>query len=88
MITQRVRSSKTPLQSPLVPHKCSPIQENPRSTPIDFKVPEAFRRASKTSAVQNNIKLNELLFYAFAELNVQDSDLRMRTCRRAAILGL
>lgn len=44
------------------------------SSPLNFKVPEEFRREFKTYAAQHNMKLNELLFHAFSTLKKQDSE--------------
>jgi len=44
------------------------------SSPLNFKVPEEFRREFKTYAAQHNMKLNELLFHAFSTLKAQDSE--------------
>jgi hypothetical protein len=44
----------------------------PNSTPLNFKVPEEFRRDFKTYAAQHNMKLNQVLFDAFAALKEKD----------------
>ncbi len=43
------------------------------STPLNFKVPEEFRREFKTYAAQHNMKLNQVLFDAFAALKEKDA---------------
>jgi len=43
------------------------------SSPLNFKVPEEFRREFKTYAAQHNKKLNQLLFDAFAALKEKDA---------------
>jgi hypothetical protein len=42
------------------------------STPLNFKVPEEFRREFRTYAAQHNKKLNQVLFDAFAALKEKD----------------
>lgn len=42
-----------------------------RATPLNFKVPENFRREFKTYAAQHNKKLNQLLYEAFAALKAK-----------------
>ena len=44
----------------------------PNTTPLNFKVSEEFRREFKTYAAQHNMKLNQLLFNAFAALKEKD----------------
>ena len=43
------------------------------STPLNFKVPEEFRREFKIYAAQHNMKLNQVLFDAFAALKEKDA---------------
>ena len=45
----------------------------PNLTPLNFKVSEEFRREFKTYAAQHNMKLNQLLFDAFAALKEKDA---------------
>jgi len=47
-------------------------RKTPNSTPLNFKVPIEFRREFKTYAAQHNMKLNQLLFNAFAALKEKD----------------
>lgn len=42
--------------------------ETTKGTPLNFKVSAEFRREFKTYAAQNNMKLNQLLYEAFAAL--------------------
>lgn len=44
------------------------------SSPLNFKVSEEFRREFKTYAAQHNMKLNQLLFHAFAALKERDTE--------------
>jgi len=44
------------------------------SMPLNFKVPVDFRREFKTYAAQQNKKLNQLLFDAFAALKERDAE--------------
>jgi hypothetical protein len=44
------------------------------SIPLNFKVPEEFRREFKTYAAQHNMKLNQVLFDAFAALKEKDAE--------------
>jgi hypothetical protein len=41
------------------------------SMPLNFKVPDDFRREFKTYAAQHNKKLNQLLYEAFAALKAK-----------------
>jgi len=41
--------------------------------PLNFKVSEEFRREFKTYAAQHNMKLNQVLFDAFAALKESDA---------------
>jgi hypothetical protein len=41
------------------------------NTPLNFKVPQDFRREFKTYAAQHNKKLNQLLYEAFAALKAK-----------------
>ena len=42
------------------------------SIPLNFKVPEEFRREFRTYAALHNMKLNQVLFNAFAALKEKD----------------
>ncbi len=42
--------------------------------PLNFRVPETFRREFKTYAAQHDMKLNELLRLSFAALRRQNGD--------------
>jgi hypothetical protein len=42
-----------------------------KATPLNFKVPEDFRREFKTYAAQHNKKLNQLLYESFAALKAR-----------------
>jgi hypothetical protein len=42
------------------------------TTPLNFKVPLDFRREFKTYAAQHNIKMNQLLYEAFAALKARN----------------
>jgi len=42
--------------------------------PLNFKVPADFRRDSKTYAAQQNKKLNQLLYEAFAALKAKNAE--------------
>ena len=74
MTMHEVKSRKTSLQA--APHSEQPPanQKTPNSSPLNFKVPEEFRREFKTYAAQHNMKLNELLFHAFSTLKEHDSE--------------
>ncbi len=47
--------------------------ETKNTSPLNFKVPAEFRREFKTYAAQHNMKLNQLLFEAFAALKEKDA---------------
>ena len=66
--TPRKTSSQNVSHSGQEPTKRQP----PNSTPLNFKVTEEFRREFKTYAAQHNMKLNQLLFDAFAALKEKD----------------
>ena len=69
---QETTSRKTPPQN--VSHSAGEPakRKTPNSTPLNFKVSEDFRREFKTYAAQSNLKLNQLLFDAFAALKEKD----------------
>lgn len=48
-------------------------REAANSIPLNFKVPEEFRREFKTYAAQHNMKLNQVLFDAFVALKEKDA---------------
>jgi hypothetical protein len=45
-----------------------------RPMPLNFKVPADFRREFKTYAAQQNKKLNQLLYEAFAALKAKNAE--------------
>jgi len=63
------RLSKNAAQPPQVLGKRNAAS----SIPLNFKVPEEFRREFKTYAAQHSKKLNQLLFDAFAALKEKDA---------------
>lgn len=48
--------------------------EQAKDTPLNFKVSADFRREFKTYAAQNNKKLNQLLYEAFAALKASHAE--------------
>lgn len=62
------------LQDATQPEQVPAKKQSLNSSPLNFKVPEEFRREFKTYAAQHNMKLNELLFHAFSTLKQQDSE--------------
>ena len=79
--TSRQISSQNVSHSAQEPAK----RKTPNSTPLNFKVSEKFRREFKTYAAQHNMKLNQLLFNAFAVLKEKDVKWHVDTCRRFGI---
>ncbi|MCY4556434.1 MAG: hypothetical protein OXF79_08665 [Chloroflexi bacterium] len=69
---QETNSSKTPSQDVSHSARKPAKRKTPNSTPLNFKVSEEFRREFKTYAAQHNMKLNQLLFVAFAALKEKD----------------
>ena len=69
---QETTSSKTLSQNVSHSAREPAKRKTPNSTPLNFKVSEEFRREFKTYAAQNNMKLNQLLFDAFAALKEKD----------------
>jgi hypothetical protein len=45
-----------------------------RTAPLNFKVPQEFRREFKTYAAQHNKKLNQLLYEAFDALKARHAE--------------
>lgn len=48
--------------------------DSTKGTPLNFKVSVDFRRDFKTYAAQNNKKLNQLLYEAFAALKAKHAE--------------
>ena len=48
--------------------------DQPKVSPLNFKVSADFRREFKTYAAQHNKKLNQLLYEAFAALKASNAE--------------
>lgn len=70
---QKAISRKKPSRNVPLPARERGKPQAANSTPLNFKVPEEFRREFKTYAAQHNMKLNQVLFDAFAALKEKDA---------------
>lgn len=70
---QKATSTKRLLPNVSQPGRESGKRTAANSMPLNFKVPEEFRREFKTYAAQHNMKLNQVLFNAFAALKEKDA---------------